>query len=471
MTNLLLSKIIYTLFLIFLGYFLLLVFYYFILTVIGLFEGKRRTLESESEDYPLTYLSDLAIPVSIVIPARNEEEWIRDSLLSVLNMNYPKFEVIVVDDGSTDKTFSVLHDILALKPVDIVYIKHYKDGMVREILKSDKYPNVTVIAKHSGSKKAGAVNAGLNLAKNEYVCVMDADTIMEPDALLKAMAQAGRDPERIIGIGSYFGLVNGLKIKDGRIIKRSFSWNPIVAYQNLEYIRSFFGNRIGWGKFNSIPVVAGGFGIWRRDILYALGGFSLDFTCEDIEMTFRVQDYMAKNKKKGYRILMLPYPVSWTEGPVNVRSLISQRSRWQRVTNETIYRYKYMFLNPKYGSFGFLTIPYYLLYEVLGVFVEVLSLVMVVVGGVLGILDIKTAFAFLALMLLSQAMVSLLSIFTFVRSQRVFSIGYVLYMMVLGFLEFFWYRWIISISKAVGMYTYARGVTSFEQYTRAKRTD
>ena len=219
-------KFTYFIFIFFFGYFLFLSVFYLLLAFLGFIEGRRRSWESQAEDYPLAYLASNAISVSIIMPARNEEGWIADALLSVLNLNYPKFEVIIVDDGSQDKTLDILSKILELKPLDMPYIKHYKDGVIQTIFKSAKYPNVKVISKDKGLKKAGAVNAGLNFARNEYVCVVDADTVLEQNALLKVMTYVGRDPDKIIGIGSYFGLSNDLKIKEGRIIERRFSLNP-----------------------------------------------------------------------------------------------------------------------------------------------------------------------------------------------------------------------------------------------------
>lgn len=463
------ANIIYGAFLIFLAYFIGLILFYLLLAVMGLFEEKKRAWEKREEDYSTLYLSAFTIPVSIVIPAHNEEEWIRDCVLSALNLNYPNFEVIVVDDGSKDRTLYILDETLGLYPIDTQYVKHYKGGQVRTIFKSAKYPNVKVISKSAGLKKAGAMNAGLNIAESDYICAVDADTVLEPNALLDVMIHVAKEPDKVIGIGSYFGLSNGLTMQDGRITKHTFSWNPLVAYQNVEYLRSFFGNRIAWSAFNAMPTIAGGFGVWRRDVLYELGGYSSEFTCEDIELTFRAHDYIAKNKEKDYKILMLPYYVGWTEGPSNIPSLISQRDRWQRVTNETIWRYKYMLCNPKYKSFAFMTLPYLILYEVFGVFFEVASIAFVAWGWLSGVLDLRTFIAFLILMILSQTFISLVSIFTFMRGQKVFRLGYVSYLIFLSFVEFLVYRWIISIAKLLGMINSIRGVKTFDQYARAKR--
>ncbi|MDD5196866.1 MAG: glycosyltransferase [Candidatus Omnitrophica bacterium] len=463
------AKLIYFIFIFFFGYFLFLSVFYLFLAFLGFIEGRKRSWESQTEDYPLAYLASNAISVSIIMPARNEEGWIADALLSILNLNYPKFEVIIVDDGSQDQTLEIANKILELKPLDMPYVKHYKDGIIQTIFKSARYPNVTVISKDKGLKKAGAVNAGLNFARNEYVCVVDADTVLEQNALLKVMAHVGRNPDKIIGIGSYFGLSNDLKIKEGRILERHFSLNPLIAYQNLEYIRSFIGNRIGLSRYNAMPVVAGGFSMWRRDVLYELGGFSADFTCEDIEFTFRAHDYLVRNKDKDYRIVMLPYSVGWTEGPANVVSIISQRSRWQRVTNETVARYKYMMFNPRFGAFAFLTLPYFLLYEVFGVFFEIFGILCIGLGWVFGLLNLKIFLLFVLLMSLTQAITSIFSIFSFVRVQRLFPLYYIVYLMFLSLTEYLWYRWVISAAKLLGTYTFLRGVREHNQYKRAKR--
>ena len=463
-------QVIYAVFLFLIGYFIILTAYYVFLTVIGARENIKRAFEGAEEDYPLFYFSASRMPVTIIVPVRNEESWIVDSLKALINLNYPEFEIIVINDGSTDSTLKKLDGMLSLKPVDTLYIKHFKSGEVRQTLVSERYPNISVIDKECGHKKAGAANAGLNMARYDYVCLMDADTILERDALLRVMAQVHREPDKVIGVGSYFGLVNGFKIKDGTIIDPSSSYHPIVAYQNIEYMRSFIGNRLAWSRYNAVPIVSGGFCVWRKDILYELGGFSVDFTCEDIEFTFRAQDYAAKNRAKGFKIIMLPYSVGWTEGPSNVRSLVTQRNRWQRVVDETVWKYKYMMCNPRYGFFGFLALPYFVFYEVLGVLVEVLSLVLVAVGGFMGVLQWNVFLAYFVLMLLTQAFTSLLCILAFAEGRRVFRIKYIMYLVGLSIVEFLWYRWIVSAAKLFGTWDYLRKKRSFDQYVRAKRS-
>ncbi|MGD0336027.1 MAG: glycosyltransferase [Candidatus Omnitrophota bacterium] len=463
------SKITYVAFLIFFGYFFILVLYYLFLGAVGFIEGKIWARKKEGEDYSLAYFTSFNIPVSIVMPACNEEDWISDSVKSVVNLNYPKFELIVVDDGSIDSTFDVLNKMLDLKPTEMVYIRHYKDGKTYDILKSQKYPNISVIRKAKGFKKAGAVNAGLNIAKYDYVCVFDADTVLEQDSLLRVMAEVQKDPERIVGIGSYFGISNGFKIKDGVIIEKRFLYRPIIAYQQLEYIRSFFGNRVGWSRFNAVPIIAGGFGVWRRDLLYELGGYSPEFTCEDLPFTFRVHKYIADNKKP-YRVVMLPFCVAWTDGPANIRSLIKQRDRWQRVEIESVVEYRSIFFKSKYGGIGIFTFPYYVLYEVLGVFFEIASLFFVLTGWLMHLIDSNIFFAFLALMIMTQAIFSLLSIFSFTRTQKLFPKRYTIYLIFLSLVEFIFYRWIISVAKISGTLSYFRKMREFDQYVRTKHS-
>jgi len=461
--------VIYALFIVFFVYFLLQFFYYLFLLFIGSSLSPRRLFERREEEYEAIMDSYFMLPVSIIVPAHNEERWIEECVRSLLNLDYPEYEIIIVNDGSVDRTMALLHSLLALRPLDKAVAQRFRDGFIFEVFQSEKYPRVSVINKPSGHKKAGAVNAGLNIARYKYICAQDADTILEPNALRLVMAQVQKDPERIVGVGSYFGLLNGFTIKDGKIVERSFSYNPLIAYQNLEYIRSFIGNRMAWEVLRALPIVSGGFGIWRRDFITELEGYDSKYTCEDLAFTFRAQDYINK-KKKDLRIISLPYYVGWTEGPSTIKSLLIQRNRWQRVTHEAVFDYRYVLFNPRYRWFGFVVYPYFLLYESLGVVFEVVSMGIVAAAWFKGLLHTGLFLSLIVFMSLSQTIVSLLTLMESVRYHRLFRLPYLLYLILLSFFELFLYRWINTVAKIQGTWGFVRGKRTYDQYVRTART-
>lgn len=459
------EDILHITFIILFTYFLIQSISYLFFSVFGLFQSRKRTYQAKEEDSGVLFSTHFSLPVSIILPAHNEEKFIADSLKSILTLDYPEFEIIVVNDGSTDRTLEILNDILLLEQFDKAYTDQFNSGKIHEVYKSVNYPYVTVISKTGGFNKAGAVNAALNFVRYKYICVIDADTIIEPGAILKVMTQVEKDPDKIIGVGSYFGLANGFKIKDGKILEKSFSFNPLIAYQNLEYIRSFMATRLSGSAFNAVSCVPGGFGVWRRDVVMQLHGYETGFSSEDVEFTFHAHDYMVKNKK-DYQILMLSYYVGWTEGPSTIPSFITQRNRWQRVVNETLWRYRHMLFNPQYKWLGFFTFPYNLLFEVFGVFIEVASIGILTWAWLIKMLDVKIYLGLLLFMVLVQAFISLSALFIFIRDQKLFRFRYTCYLIILSFLEFFLYRWIAITAKISGTIDYCRGVRAYKQYKR-----
>src|SRR5262245_7200642 len=453
---------------IFMGYYLLGLSYHVIFGLMGLTESWRRAREHEEENYAALSDSSFTLPISIIIPAHNEELWIADTVLAVLQLDYPQFELIVVDDGSTDRTLAILTELLNLKAFHNVYTDQFRSGKLLGLFKSQTYPHVSVLSKASGQKKAGAVNAGLNVAKYKYVCNIDCDTILEQDALLKVMAHVQKDPERVVGIGSYFGLANGFNITDGKIIERRFVAAPIAAYQNLEYIRSFIGNRIGWSRLNAMPNVSGGFNVWRRDVLLAAGAFDSQYSSEDLETTLRIHDYLVRHGMQDHKILMLPHYVGWTEGPSTVKQLVTQRNRWQRTINEAVWRYKHMLFNPRYGNLGFITLPYYVLYEVCGVFFEIGSVAVTLLGFLMGFFQWRLLFGFFMFMVLCQALTSLIPIFIFNRDHKLLKNKDIVYFIALSFLELFWYRWVLTWAKLRGWIDFCRGKRTMDIIQRHK---
>jgi cellulose synthase/poly-beta-1,6-N-acetylglucosamine synthase-like glycosyltransferase len=254
-------------------------------------------------------------------------------------------------------------------------------------------------------------------------------------------------------------------VKNGNILKRGVSFFSLVSFEMLDYIRSHLANRLSLSRFDSMLCVCGGFGIWRKDFLIEIGGYSSDFTCEDIEITFRAYDYIIKNKKP-YKILMMPHCVAWTEGPNLVKNLIRQRNRWQRVINETVWHYRHMLFNGRYGWIGFMGVPYFFLYESLGVFFETASLIVLFLGTVLGRLRVEDFLLITLIMLLYYTITALVSLLIFDKNQRLFSLKDMAKLSALSFLEFFGYRQIILTARIMGTIAFFKGDKRWDKFER-----
>ena len=442
-----------------------LIVYFFVLLVIAFIENKKRSIEHENENYNIALSSRFTIPVSILIPALNEERTIINSVKSALGQDYPEFEIIVINDGSTDKTMDILKNEFSLEETDIFYRKKVSANNIVGTYRSKQYPNLVVVSKTSGGQKAASLNVALDFSKYRYICTTDADTILEKDALLRTMRPIIKDPDKIVGSGGVLSILNGFVVKDGNIIKRKFSRFALSSFQAIEYIRGHIGNRLSWSRFKSMLCICGGFAIWRKDFLLEMGGFSPDFTCEDLEITFRAHDYIVKNKKP-YKVIMLPHCAAWTEGPGPVKNLIRQRNRWQRVTHETVYHYRHMLFNPKYGWVGFVGAPYFLLYESLGVFFEMASIGILFLGVLLGRIELMNFLLISALMLLCYAVTTLVSLLIFDKNQRMFSMKDLITFITLSFLEFFGYRQIISLARILGTIDFIKGDKKWHKFER-----
>jgi len=357
---------------------------YFALIVVGLVENAVRRVEGRIHDYATLASSRFTIPVSVILAAYNEESAISATVWSLLRQDYPELEVIVVNDGSKDGTLDRLAADFELEQLEMFPRKVIETSPVRGYYRSRVHPQLLVVDKENGGK-ADALNVGINTARFRYVCGVDADTVFAPDALLRGMRLVMTDPGRIVGVTAHLTIARD----PGRVMsaprgRREADRSPLMAFQHLDYVRAFFNNRVAWSRLDFMLCAIGAFQIWRRDLLEELGGFARGYTCEDIELTFRVHEKLRR-EKRPFRILCLPDSVGATEGPDTVRKLVSQRERWQRVILETLWAYRRMTLNPRYGTAGMLGLPYYILSEALAPLFETLALV--TLGAGVGLLD------------------------------------------------------------------------------------
>jgi cellulose synthase/poly-beta-1,6-N-acetylglucosamine synthase-like glycosyltransferase len=435
--------------------------YYTVIFLFSSSENRLRVQQQRHEDFLAILRSRHTLPVSVVIPAYNEEQPISDCLYSLTKLDYPQYEIIVVNDGSSDRTLEVLKEEFKLV--------HFETAEIQAVYRSTVYKEFYVIDKLNGGK-ADSLNAGINFSRYPYICTCDADTIFEPQALLKGMRAVLRDPQKIVAVGNLIGINNGCDIEKGEIKRFGLPKERIVVLQVIEYLRSFLLNRLAWTRLNFMLVVSGAFAIYRRNIIVELGGFSKEFTCEDIEMTFRVHEHMRRNKIP-YRILSLPESVSWTEAPHTVKNLYRQRHRWQRVICETFWSYRRMFLNPRYGTVGMIGMPYYFFGEVLPWVPEVAAIVIIPLALYLGIFSWWPLFLFVGIYTLTNVFLSVLAISLQDSGSRSFSLREIQRLILTSFVESFGYRQLLSAARIAGTIGFFRGQKGWQKFNRVERDD
>jgi cellulose synthase/poly-beta-1,6-N-acetylglucosamine synthase-like glycosyltransferase len=307
-------------------------------------------------------------PMTLICPAYNEEAGVVPSVNSLISLRYPEFQVVVVNDGSKDATLEKLITAFKLKPSHRVLRELLPTKEVRGIYESAYVPNLVVVDKANGGK-ADALNCGVNLARYPLVCCMDGDSLLENDSLLR-IARPFMDRPDLVASGGVIRPLNGCKVTTMGIrgIHLPSSW--LARFQIVEYLRAFLFGRVGLASLDTMFIVSGAFGVFRKDLVVEAGGFETATIGEDFELVVRLHRHL-REKKQPYHITLVPDPVCWTEVPEEARVLGRQRNRWQRGLLETLWKHRHMWFNPKYGRVGLFSMPYFIFFEALAPVIEV----------------------------------------------------------------------------------------------------
>ncbi|WP_338648000.1 glycosyltransferase [Flavobacterium sp. KS-LB2] len=320
--------------------------------------------------------SNHTVGVSIVAPAFNEATTIVYNVKSLLFQEYPKFEVVIVNDGSTDKTLEILISEFNLVKVDFFYQEKIPTQPVRGHYKSTNpiYSKLLVVDKENGKSKADGSNAGINSAKYSLFICTDVDCILRKDTISMLAKPFIENTEKVIATGAAIRISNSCEFKDGMLFKSHFPDNFFARFQELEYIRSFLFGRMAWSKINGLLLVSGGLGMFDKETVIEAGGYWHKSLGEDMELITRMRKLMHQKKEK-FLIIYIPESLCWTEVPASMTIFLRQRVRWARGLVQTLFLHKDVFFNPKYGKTGLLIFPYYLLYEFAVPILEILGLI------------------------------------------------------------------------------------------------
>lgn len=447
-----------------LAYFLLLNSTYGLFTLVAWrsLVGHRQSEPSLTTEE--VFRSPLTPPVSILLPAFNEEAGVVESVRSLLLLRYPEIEIVVIDDGSTDGTVAVLHQAYDLRPVRKVRPPGIASAPVTAVRVSARHPNLMVVSKENGGK-ADALNCGLNFARYPYVCAVDGDALLETDALLRVMTPIIDDP-RVVAAGGIVRIANGCDVEAGKVTTVRLPRTHIPTLQVVEYLRAFLVGRVGWSALGALLIISGAFGVFKRSVVFEVGGYETDTVGEDMELVVRIHRHL-RSKGRSYRVAFVPDPVSWTEAPETLKVLARQRRRWQRGLADSLWRHRGMMLDPKQGVLGWFAVPYYFVFEVLGPLVELFGYVVIPIASAFGLLatDYMVAFLLVALVwgiLLSVAAVALEEL-TFRRYPLRRE---VLRLTMFGIIDNFGYRQLTNVWRLQGLVQFARGQKEWGQMER-----
>ncbi len=370
---------------------------YLVLIGLATVEFVRHKRRAPLAGFDEMYRSPLTQPVSVLVPAHNEETGIVEAVHAMLALRYPVFEVLVVDDGSTDGTFARLDAEFDLVEVPRV-IPHGVPtrGTVHSVHVPRLRPDPLVVVRKENGGKTDALNVGINLAQHPLVCMVDADSVLDPQALLSVAKPFADDPLRVAAAGGVVRIANGCTVLAGRIVDTRMPRGWLPRIQVVEYLRAFLLGRTGWSRMDSLLVISGAFGIFRRDLLMEIGGLDHDTIGEDAELVVRLHRHLRR-LRHDYRIVFVAEPVSWSEAPSTLPVLARQRRRWHRGVTEILAKHRAAVGNPRYGRIGVLALPYLLLFEFLAPVVELGGLALIPVGIlVAGPPNLNFAWRFLA---------------------------------------------------------------------------
>lgn len=438
----------------FLTYFVLLNAGYIALNLLSLFGMRHYFQARRVQSLPQAY-SEHELPISILVPAYNEEATIVASVRALLQLRYPEYEILVINDGSRDGTLETLIREFALVAFPEAYRQRIPTQHVATIYRSTAHPNIRVLDKKNGGK-ADSLNAGINAARYPLFCGVDADSVLQPDSLYRVLQPFLDDPDTV-ACGGTVRIANGCRVRDGFVEHVGLPRTALGLFQIVEYLRAFLFGRLGWSPLNALLIISGAFGLFRKEVVVAAGGYRTDTVGEDMELVVRLHRLLRQQRRR-YRITFVPDPICWTEAPEDLETLRNQRIRWQRGLAESLTMNIGLLFNRRGGAVGWLAFPFLFLFEFLGPLIEVSGYLFIGIAYFNGWIYPE---AFLVFLLCAICLGMVLSTSALMLEEISFHVypGFrnTMVLFFAALVENFGYRQLTSIWRVIGLFRWLRG--------------
>jgi len=443
-----------------LAYYLIVNGYYLCLHILALFELRDNVREA-SWDQPFRRFSSPFYPgIALVVPAYNEAATIEESVQSMLSLNYPELEVVVVNDGSTDETLEKLIERFNLEALEAEVPFEVPSEEIQGTYRSTKYEELLVVDKENGGK-SDALNAGIWLTEMPLFCAVDSDTIIDRDALLQIVKPFLERPGTTVATGGVIRVANECTVEDGIVKEVNLPKTGLPGLQVMEYLRAFYSGRLGLNRINGLILISGAFGLFRTDVVREIGGYRHDTITEDFDIIVRLHRHLT-DEEREYSVDFVPEPVAWTEVPASRRVLGRQRRRWYRGMVETVVTNRRMLFNPSYGRVGTIIFPFFVAAEMFGPLIEGLGYIILPLAWYFGVLNIEFFVVFFLLTTGFGIFLSWFGVFSEVWSfNRYEDPKQILRLLWYGILENFGYRQWKTLVAWQGLFEYFRGVDSW----------
>lgn len=423
-------------------------------------KGKMNRLKNEIKH-------DYYMPISILVPAFNEEVTIIDTVKSMLQLDYKLFEIIIIDDGSTDRTVEKLLQTFSFiqknRPINRKLPCTKEDAVYEARI---NIVNLTLITKEN-SGKSDSLNMGINVAKFPYFVTLDADSLLLKNSLEKII-QPVLENRHIIAVGGMVQVAQPVKMVNGEITDYRIPWQPIIGMQVVEYDRSFLASRILLDQFNGNLIVSGAFGLYKKDVVIAVGGYKSDTVGEDMELIMRLHTFMLEHQYP-YKIHYQPDALCLSQSPSSLLDVFKQRRRWHMGLFQSMIRYPELILKFRYKPIGFISYIYYIIFELLGPIIEVFGILTIVLAWQFDLLNVPFM---INLFIIYTAYGIFLSLTVFFQSVYIQNIKLhaldVVKAIILTIAEAAIYRYIISFVRLTSFIGYKHKQKGWETVKRTK---